>query len=105
MQIRKFDECADLLKVLAHPTRLAILDSLKNGKKCVTDVAELLSTPQPNVSQHLSLLRREGIVTYSEEGAKRCYSIIDLAFIKVLLKVLESRASKTEPVTEEAVLA
>lgn len=106
MSKQKFDEGADLLKVMAHPTRLAILDSLKHGKKCVSDMAELLSTPQPNVSQHLSILRREGIVTYSEEGSKRCYSIVDPAFIKIMLDALESRVlTSTRAAARESALA
>ncbi len=96
MARKKFDLSADILKVVAHPTRLAILDSLKNGTKCVTDVAELLSTPQVNISQHLSILRREGVVTYVEQGSKRCYSIVDFAFIKALLEVLETRSASSE---------
>lgn len=91
MNKRKYDGCANLLKVMAHPIRLAILDSLKHGTKCVNDVVELLSTPQPNISQHLSVLRREGIVTYTEDGSKRCYSIVDLDYIKALMDVIEIR--------------
>lgn len=84
----KFHSGAELLKVIAHPTRLAILDSLKNGTKCVNDVCELLSAPQPNISQHLSVLRREGVVSCSEDGTRRCYSIVELDRVRRLLDVL-----------------
>ncbi|HCX89808.1 MAG: ArsR family transcriptional regulator [Zetaproteobacteria bacterium CG_4_9_14_3_um_filter_49_83] len=83
-----YAEWAELLRVLAHPTRLAILDSLKDGTKCVSDVCEILSVPQPNLSQHLSILRREGVVSFTEDGKKRCYFLTNPALIKALMCVL-----------------
>lgn len=90
--------CAERLKVLAHPTRLAILDSLKDETKCVNDVCELLSVPQPNLSQHLSILRREGLVGFTEDGKKRCYYLKNQDFMKALVDVL-SRNDEREPHT------
>lgn len=82
-----YAEWANLLKVLAHPTRLAILDSLSEGTKCVTDVRDILNVPQPNLSQHLAILRREGVVGFSEDGKKRCYFLTDPDLIDALLGV------------------
>lgn len=70
-----YTNCALLLKTIGHPLRLAILDSLKDGEKCVSDVCELVNTPQPNVSQHLSVLRSVGLVNAVEKGNMRSYSI------------------------------
>jgi ArsR family transcriptional regulator len=89
-----YTEWAEQLKILAHPTRLAILDSLKDGTKCVNDVCEILSVPQTNISQHLSILRREGIVSFTEDGKKRCYYLESPEFIKALLKVLKGNYKK-----------
>jgi ArsR family transcriptional regulator len=89
-----YTEWAEQLKILAHPTRLAILDSLKDGTKCVNDVCEILSVPQPNISQHLSILRREGIVSFTEDGKKRCYYLESPEFIKALVKVLKENYKK-----------
>ena len=88
MKKDSYPEWSELLKVLAHPTRLAILDSLKNGTRCVSDVCEILSVPQPNLSQHLSILRREGVVSFAEDGKKRCYYLVNPEFVKALLGVL-----------------
>lgn len=66
-------EKAELLRQLGHPTRLAILQELMKGGKCVTDIRDLLEVPQPNISQHLSVLRQQRIVDYSEDGKLRCY--------------------------------
>lgn len=91
MEKDSYPKWAELLKVLAHPTRLAILDSLKDGTKCVSDVCEILSVPQPNLSQHLSILRREGIVSFTEDGKKRCYYLENPEFIQSLVSVLAGK--------------
>lgn len=79
---------ANLLKVLAHPTRLAILNTLMPNPKCVTDVCELCEASQPNISQHLALLRHEGLVKYYDEGKSRCYYIAQPKKVKVILEAL-----------------
>jgi len=66
-------EQAELLRQLGHPTRLAILQELMKGGKCVTDIRDLLEVPQANVSQHLMVLRQQRIVDFSEDGKLRCY--------------------------------
>jgi ArsR family transcriptional regulator len=71
------DHCAELLKAIAHPVRLRVLHELKNGKKCVMEIKDLIDISQPNLSQHLAILRREKIIDYEEEGKKRCYFIND----------------------------
>jgi ArsR family transcriptional regulator, arsenate/arsenite/antimonite-responsive transcriptional repressor len=64
---------AELLRILGHPTRIAIVQKLAKGPKCVTDIQELLDVPQANLSQHLTVLRSHQIVGYHEDGKLRCY--------------------------------
>lgn len=54
------DYCAtaQLLKMLGHPVRLALLDELGKGPKCVSDIRDLVNVRQANVPQHLAILRR-----------------------------------------------
>ena len=77
---------AELLRVLAHPTRLAILEELAAGAKCVTDIQDLLDVPQSNVSQHLAALRRERVVDFHEDGNLRCYYVTRPKLAKGLLR-------------------
>lgn len=79
---------ADLLRLLGHPTRLAIIQRLANGPQCVTDIQELLDVPQANVSQHLMALRSRRIVDYCEHGNLRCYYIARPNLAKLLMKFL-----------------
>ncbi|EDP73423.1 metalloregulator ArsR/SmtB family transcription factor [Hydrogenivirga sp. 128-5-R1-1] len=69
------EENAELLKALAHPSRLKIIGFLSSGKQCVKHIWESLDLPQPNVSQHLSVLRNKGILGYKREGSIVCYYI------------------------------
>ncbi|MDI3534684.1 MAG: hypothetical protein PWQ82_1049 [Thermosediminibacterales bacterium] len=66
---------AEILKALAHPLRLAIVDYLGDGEKCVCDIIDYLGEKQSNVSRHLSLLRQTGIVDTRKEGLNVYYSL------------------------------
>lgn len=72
---------ADYFKALAHPTRLKILELLRQGEYCVCeeicvcDLLKELRLEQSNVSQHLAVLRKQGIVSSRKQGMKVLYSI------------------------------
>ena len=66
-------ERAETMKAFAHPTRLQILDELRSGTKCVTDMEEILPVSQVNISQHLTVLRNAKLVDFAQDGALRCY--------------------------------
>lgn len=84
---RSIGKKIELLKVIAHPVRIRILDELTKGVKCVSDFEEFLDISQPNVSQHLSLLRRHGIIDYYIDGRLRCYFLRE-AIIPDLIELL-----------------
>jgi len=67
----------EILKIIAHPVRIKILEELMKGVKCVGDIEDFLDISQPNVSQHLSLLRRYRIIDYFVDGRLRCYFLRD----------------------------
>jgi ArsR family transcriptional regulator len=80
----------ELLKVIAHPVRIKILGDLVQGVKCVSDFEESLDISQPNVSQHLSLLRSHGVVDYFVDGRLKCYFLKE-PFIPDLLEILKKQ--------------
>ena len=80
----KTREAADLLKALAHPARLSILKRLEEGVLCVSEMGDLLGAAQPYVSQHLSVLRRSGIIDCYVDGKQRCYFIKDPRVLDLL---------------------
>ena len=66
---------ADVFKAMGHPLRLAVLEFLRDGEKCVCEIVEHVGTEMPNVSKHLSMLKRTGIVSDRRDGLKIMYSL------------------------------
>ncbi len=67
---------ADVAKALSHPARIKILKILTGLNACMCgDIVELLPLSQSTVSQHLSELKRVGLITGVIEGPKVCYCI------------------------------
>jgi ArsR family transcriptional regulator len=69
----KFKKAAEILKAIAHPTRLMILDTLCDKTECVREFEKEIKKRQANISQHLAILRSAGLIDYLQEGKKRCY--------------------------------
>lgn len=68
---------SDFLKAISHEGRLMILCSLANGEKSVTEIEAMLATRQAAVSQQLSRLRLEGLVTARRDGKQIYYRLTD----------------------------
>lgn len=81
-------EYAEFLKILAHPTRLQILQALSEGVKCVRELHELLDMRQPNVSQHLAVLKENGLVLSHKDGVLRCYHLAKPEMVQDLFALL-----------------
>jgi len=81
---------AEFCKGLAHPKRILILNSLKEGEKTVNDLAEVTGIPQSNVSQHLAILRQLGILGKRREGLNIYYSITDARIVEACELVRET---------------
>lgn len=64
-----------LLSAMCNEKRLLLLCRLVDGEHTVNDLAELLGTPQSTISQHLALLRREGLVQPRRDGQTQHYSL------------------------------
>jgi len=94
--LRSLGKKIELLRVVAHPIRIKILEELAKGVKCVSDFEEFLAISQPNVSQHLSLLRRHGIIDYYIDGRLRCYFLRE-AIIPDLIGLLNREYKEDLP--------
>ena len=66
---------ADVFKALGNPVRLGIVELLEQGELCVCEIVEHVGTDTSNVSNHLSVLKRQGIVTDRREGLKIFYRL------------------------------
>ncbi len=70
------DPTSDLFKALMHPTRLGILQILREGEQCVCHMEALLGYRQAYISQHLMVLREAGLVEDRRDGARIYYKVI-----------------------------
>ena len=75
---------ASVFQALAHPTRIAILEVLREGEMPAGAIQERLGVEQANVSQHLAILRSRKIVNSRKQGNQVFYSLRNKVLIKVL---------------------
>ena len=75
---------ASIFQALAHPTRIAIIEVLRDGELSAGAIIERLAIDQSNASQHLSILRARQIVTSRKEGNQVFYTVRDPLLIEVL---------------------
>jgi ArsR family transcriptional regulator len=84
------NELANILKALAHPARVAIIDYLLTVDECIcSDIVNELPLAQPTISQHLKELKNAGIIKGSIDGKSICYCI-DEKKITILREYLEA---------------
>jgi ArsR family transcriptional regulator len=68
-------ERSRVLKAMAHPSRLLVLEALSAGERCVCDLQRLVGADMSTVSKHLALMRRAGLVEDRREGLKVFYRL------------------------------
>jgi len=74
---RLFERAARVIRILGHPLRLRILESLEIGERNVTDLQDELGVTQAVISQQLAILRSEDVVASRREGPRVYYRIIE----------------------------
>jgi DNA-binding transcriptional ArsR family regulator len=75
---------AEIFKALSDPVRLEILEALARKKGCVAIIGEKVGKRQPNISQHLRVLRLAGLVEAKREGRRICYCISDVKVLELI---------------------
>jgi len=70
-----FKSRANILKALAHPTRLFIVERLAKGPRCVCEITEMVGADMSTVSKHLSILKHAGIVQDEKRGLNVYYKL------------------------------
>jgi ArsR family transcriptional regulator len=75
--LQVFERAAELFGLLSTPVRLRIVSALCMGEKNVSELRSLIDVAQPNISQHLTMLYRSGVVAKRRSGAQVFYRIDD----------------------------
>jgi ArsR family transcriptional regulator len=94
-----FEKQAEIAKAVAHPLRISIIAFLKDGEQCVCDIAEYVGSERSNVSRHLSVMVKAGVLEYRKEGLKviyrlKCVCILD--FLSCVTGVLQQQAKENQ---------
>ena len=94
-----FEKQAEVAKAIAHPLRIAIVHFLKDGEQCVCDIADYVGSERSNISRHLSMMVKAGVLEYRKEGLKvmyklKCICILD--FFSCVTDVLRQQAKENE---------
>ena len=90
MKEKIYEAEAEYFKALSHPTRIKILQYLKEGEKCVCEIVPHLKDEQSNISRHLATLKRAGILSSEKKGVSVYYKIQDENIYKILTLALSS---------------
>jgi len=95
---------AEICKVFSNPTRLEILNLLRNKKMSVTELIHKTKLSQANISQHLSIMKSKGIVTSERNGKNIYYKLQNSKIIKafdIIKEVLTERLEKNRKILVE----
>jgi len=88
---------AEILKAISHPNRIRILNQIRKGMNCNCEIAPALDLEQSNLSRHLKILVKSGILRSSKDGLRTNYEISDhriYDLIKIASEISKSNLEK-----------
>ena len=94
-----FERQAEIAKAVAHPLRVAAIDFLKDGEKCVCEIAEHVGSERSNVSRHLAVMVGAGVLSCRKDGLKVFYKLRTPCvadFLSCVTRVLRHQAKENE---------
>ncbi len=87
MEERVLELKAEILKALAQPTRLRILELLRDGERCICEIVPAINGEQSNISRHISLMQKSNLVTTRKDGVKVMVKVSDPKIFDLLDRV------------------
>ena len=88
---------AEILKAIAQPTRLKIIDFLRDGERCVCEIFPAIGEEQSNTSRHLNMMISAGVLSRHKEGLKIYYAINHpeiLAIMDIVTQIVKQDISR-----------
>src|ERR1700758_1588789 len=89
------EAAGELLRALAAPVRIAIVLQLRESQRCVHELVDALSVPQPLVSQHLKILKAAGVVTGERSGREVLYRLADHHLAHIVIDAVAHASEDT----------
>ena len=99
----EFTPPANLFKALMHPSRLSILEILRDGEQCVCHLEAVLGCRQAYISQHLMVLREAGLVEDRRDGARIFYRVIKPEVFDLMDAAIQMSGGETITVSDSKV--
>ena len=87
---------ADILKALAHPIRILLVEALSQGDRCVNELTGLANVDQSTISRHLSQLKKAGIVSERKQGTKVVHHLACRCILTAVDCAVEVAKTETE---------
>jgi DNA-binding transcriptional ArsR family regulator len=87
MDERALELKAEVLKAMAQPTRLKILEFLRRGERCICEIIPAVGGEQSNISRHISLMQKGRLVTTRKDGVKVMVKVTDPKIFAILDQV------------------
>ncbi len=75
---------AEMLKAMAQPTRLKIIEFLRDGERCVCEIFPAIGEEQSNTSRHLNMMQAAGVLSRRKEGLKIFYAIKHTEILEIV---------------------
>ncbi|MBI4832730.1 MAG: helix-turn-helix transcriptional regulator [Candidatus Lindowbacteria bacterium] len=104
-KMKIYEMRANILKAMAHPSRLMMIDAMnKGGELCVCDLVDLVGSDQSTVSKHLGLLKQAGLVDDRKEGQKSFYRLTRpcvMNFFECVERVMQENLKEQQEVLAE----
>ena len=100
----RYGAWAEIIKALAHPSRLFFVDELSRGERCVCELTEMIGVDMSTVSKHLAILKNVGIVQDEKRGTQVYYSLkcpCVLDFVTCVNEVLKSNVEERLELVKE----
>ncbi len=105
ISLARLEARARVIKALGHPSRLAMVEELSRGERCVCELRDLVGADLSTVSKHLTLLKNAGLVEDDKRGVQVFYRLkvpCVLKFFGCIEAVLENQAREASRVTQSA---
>ena len=84
IEMEMLQKAAEVLKTVAHPSRLGIIDLLEQGERAVNEISHSLKIPQPYTSQQLNLMKAKGILGSRRSGIQVYYFIANPSVVEII---------------------
>jgi DNA-binding transcriptional ArsR family regulator len=87
MEEKILERKVEILKAMAQPTRLKILECLRQGERCICEIIPAVHGEQSNISRHISLMQKSHLVSTRKEGVKVMVKVRDSKIFDILDRV------------------